>query len=486
MPMGAAPNPRGGLGPEVVEQVDRPDAADAGWVSLFNGKDLAGWRPPEGQGEWKVVGNALTGTAAAGDYGILATGREYANFHLRAEVRLTGPGNSGILFRSENGYQAEIDQRTTGSIARSKPFAWLDPKEHTLVEPGAWFQLEVIADGPRFTSKVNGQVVADVTDRGPTRGYVALELNGRQNGALVVEFRKVEIRELPARPSDADRLQGVWQAVAIERTGRPVPEAEVRSLRFEFAGNKLTSSHLGKGAAQNAVFTLGPDKDPKQITVKLAPDSTFSIEGIYRFDGDRLVICMPMYDVPKSRPTKFAPRSGRSGPGPHDIRSRGCGGRFVRPGATVQRQGLDRVGSHGRPPGERRARVVDGVLVCDYLSNLRTEQQYHDYELTFEYRHTKPPRKNDDLLLLFHLAGEPAPIAPCTSVRLLNDGALAMQPNWFGSKGTTKRATGELKPSGEWNRLTAVAKGATLAISLNGEKLGRDHRVRPAHRIHLV
>jgi serine/threonine protein kinase len=224
MPIGAPPNPRGGPEPEVVEQVDRPDVAEGGWVPLFNGKDLAGWRRPDGQGEWKVVGNVITGTAGAGDYGMLATGREYANFHLRADVRLTGPGNSGILIRSENGYQAEIDQGTAGSIARSQPFAWLEKKEHMLVEPGAWFRLEVIADGPRLTSKINGQVVADVTDRGPTRGFVALELDGRQNGALVVEFRKVEIKELPPPgPPDANRLKGVWQAVAIERTGQPVP-----------------------------------------------------------------------------------------------------------------------------------------------------------------------------------------------------------------------------------------------------------------------
>ncbi|MBO0700024.1 MAG: protein kinase, partial [Zavarzinella sp.] len=126
----------------------------------------------------------------------------------------------------------------------------------------------------------------------------------------------------------------------------------------------------------------------------------------------------------------------------------------------------------GVPLGERRAKVVNGVLVCDYESHLRTEQKYHDYELTFEYRHTKPPRKNDDLQLFFHIAGEPNPFTPCMSVRLLNTGALVMQPSWIGSKGTTKLATGELKPRGEWNRLTAVAKGDMLAVSLNGEKLG--------------
>ena len=167
-------------------------------VPLFNGKDTAGWRAPEGKGEWKVVGNVLTGHAGNGEYGVLPTLRHYSNFHLRAEVRLTGPGNSGILFRSEVGYQLEINDGTTGSIARSKPWAWLDRKEHTRVEPGAWCTLELIADGPTLTTKLNGQIISSVTDDSHTRGYIALEANGRDNGPMVVEFRKLEIKELPA------------------------------------------------------------------------------------------------------------------------------------------------------------------------------------------------------------------------------------------------------------------------------------------------
>jgi uncharacterized protein (TIGR03067 family) len=122
----------------------------------------------------------------------------------------------------------------------------------------------------------------------------------------VVHFRKIEIKELPATQSDVERLQGAWQGVDIKCVGATLTPAEVRSLRFEFTGNKVTSSHMQKGPVQGGSFTLDPTKDPKEITVKPEPDSTFSVEGIYRFDGDRLVVCMPMFGAPKARPTQFA------------------------------------------------------------------------------------------------------------------------------------------------------------------------------------
>lgn len=37
-------------------------AADAGWVSLFDGKSLAGWTQKNGTAKYEVVGNTIKGT----------------------------------------------------------------------------------------------------------------------------------------------------------------------------------------------------------------------------------------------------------------------------------------------------------------------------------------------------------------------------------------------------------------------------------------
>src|SRR5262249_10329450 len=85
---------------------------EPGWVQLFNGKDLAGWKAhPEKAGSWKVENGELVGT---GDpWSLLTTERvDYQNFHFRVEVKINQPGDSGQYFRAQGegstGYEAQI------------------------------------------------------------------------------------------------------------------------------------------------------------------------------------------------------------------------------------------------------------------------------------------------------------------------------------------------------------------------------------------
>ena len=67
------------------------DAPPSGFVSLFNGNDLSGWRvPPGDNGHWRVVGGVIdydAGSEAAGDKS-LWTEREYGDFILRVDWRI--------------------------------------------------------------------------------------------------------------------------------------------------------------------------------------------------------------------------------------------------------------------------------------------------------------------------------------------------------------------------------------------------------------
>src|SRR5262249_5354990 len=100
------------------------NGAAEGFVSLFNGKDLTGWKtPPNQPGNWRVEDGAITGSGP-GMYSHLFSDRDdYENFHLRAVARINffrsqekiAFGNSGIYFRSDKtlytfptGYEAQI------------------------------------------------------------------------------------------------------------------------------------------------------------------------------------------------------------------------------------------------------------------------------------------------------------------------------------------------------------------------------------------
>ena len=56
-----------------------PVSAEEKWVSLFNGKDLAGWKV-YGVEEWKVEDGAIVGETVHGKYGYLATEKNYRDF----------------------------------------------------------------------------------------------------------------------------------------------------------------------------------------------------------------------------------------------------------------------------------------------------------------------------------------------------------------------------------------------------------------------
>ncbi|MBA4063478.1 MAG: hypothetical protein C0501_07150 [Isosphaera sp.] len=184
---------------------------DLGWTPLFNGKDLAGWKThPAAPDNWKVRDGVLVGTG--GPSTLLTTARDdYRNFHLRVEVKIKPEGESGLYFRSQggwgSGYEAQIAPANTttgktGTLSRFQGEKWVTLKrvDHDVAPADAWFVQEVIADGTRLVVRVNGQTVADVADGTYPRGCLALEAI---RAGTVVEFRKVEVRELPPEsPAD--------------------------------------------------------------------------------------------------------------------------------------------------------------------------------------------------------------------------------------------------------------------------------------------
>ena len=91
-----------------------------GFVAIFNGKDLTGWKGLPGH--WLVEDGALTGVNAKENplkqntFLVWEEGKP-ANFELRLKFKIVG-GNSGVQYRSKvadkklfvvHGYQADID-----------------------------------------------------------------------------------------------------------------------------------------------------------------------------------------------------------------------------------------------------------------------------------------------------------------------------------------------------------------------------------------
>src|SRR5262245_16178198 len=181
------------------------DDKDEGWVQLFNGKDLTGWKThPKAPGKWVVEKGILMDRGKNVSH-LFSERDDYTDFHYRIEAKISDKGNSGQYFRTQfgpgypKGYEAQInstfpDPQKTGSLYG---FAKIT---EMLVEPDAWFTQEVIAKGNHIQIIVNGKKVVDFKDDKNThvRGHFALQQHGPAKGGPEVQLavKKIEVKEL--------------------------------------------------------------------------------------------------------------------------------------------------------------------------------------------------------------------------------------------------------------------------------------------------
>jgi hypothetical protein len=181
-----------------------------GWKSLFNGKNLSGWKThPTAPGNWGVGDGVLVGRGPARSHLYTEQG-DYTDFHLRVETRINVGGSSGLRVRKAfaedklTGYEAQIDGSTkdlkTGTlfVGGNKPPV---PVHEVLVPVDVWFVEEVVCLGNKVAVLVNGREVVAYTDPDNTwtRGHLALQV---WQPPTVVEFRRIDVKRL-APPTPA-------------------------------------------------------------------------------------------------------------------------------------------------------------------------------------------------------------------------------------------------------------------------------------------
>ena len=181
----------------------------AGFVSIFNGKDLTGW---EGNAKiWKVRNGLLVGESPGIRHNdFLATKKEYENFELRLEFRMKGgKGNSGVQFRSRRipktthvqGYQADLGRRFWGCLydehRRRKVLVHAPKSLSKVLKKGGWNSYVIRAEGNHITLTINGLKTVDYKENDSgiaTKGIIALQIHS--GPAMEMTFRKLRIREL--------------------------------------------------------------------------------------------------------------------------------------------------------------------------------------------------------------------------------------------------------------------------------------------------
>ncbi|MBQ7222661.1 MAG: DUF1080 domain-containing protein [Bacteroidales bacterium] len=220
-----------------------------GWELLFDGENLDGWRDYNGKeltGPWTVVDGTIQAEGSGGDAsGYIVTEREFANFELAWEWKISRGGNSGMLYHvvenrrfsvpyvtgpeyqliddenweEVNGYPLEEWQRCGVDYAMYVP----DFDTRILNPAGEWNSSKIVFDNGHVTYYLNGKVTVEFdawTDdwyarKDAGKWATAPEYGLARKGHICLQdhgypawFRNIKIRELPDKPFDKDLFNG--------------------------------------------------------------------------------------------------------------------------------------------------------------------------------------------------------------------------------------------------------------------------------------
>lgn len=225
-------------------------AAQAGeWKSLFNGKDLTGWKAPEGDnGHWKVVNGVIdydASSEAKKDKNLWSE-EEFGDFELDIEwriketkgeypARVVLPDGSNKLDKDGKPIAVMLPNADSGIYLRGSSKAQLniwcwpigsgeiwgyrnDSKMPAAVRAGCvpkvcadrpvgeWNRFLITVRGNRVTVKLNGQTVIDNVELPdlPAKGRIALQHHGGLNkktgqwspASSLMQFRNIRVRQL--------------------------------------------------------------------------------------------------------------------------------------------------------------------------------------------------------------------------------------------------------------------------------------------------
>jgi hypothetical protein len=174
----------------------QPTPGKDGWISMFDGKTLDGWKANEHPDSWKVVDGAITGDGPASH--LFWMRQECEDCEFRAEVKLNHSGNSGMYFRTAfgpgfpKGYESQVEN-TSPDPQKTGSLYGISKVLEQLVQDDTWWTQDIIAQGTHIIIKINGKTVTDTNNDRYTKGYLALQ---QHNQGSIVQFRNLMMRPL--------------------------------------------------------------------------------------------------------------------------------------------------------------------------------------------------------------------------------------------------------------------------------------------------
>ena len=191
-----------------------------GWISLFDGKSLDGWKASEQPGTFSVEDGKLVvhGPRSHLYYDGPVLNHDFKNFELKLDIMTFTNSNSGVYFHTvwqdvgfpSKGFEVQVnnshrDPKRTAGLYNVK-----DNLE-AVAKDGEWFTMHIIVQGKHVITKVDGKTIADWTEgENPAEGNPKLfksspgrvlshgtfALQGHDPGSQV-HYRNIMVKPLP-------------------------------------------------------------------------------------------------------------------------------------------------------------------------------------------------------------------------------------------------------------------------------------------------
>ena len=188
-------------------------AADDGWISLFDGKSLDGWKVSDKPGTFSVVNGEIV---VKGDRSHLfydGAKHDFTNFELKVEIMAKHNSNSGVYFHTEfqpsgwpdKGFEVQVNN-THGDPKKTAGLYDIKDNLEAPAKDDEWFTMTIRVEGKHVVTSVNGKVITDWTEpegfvppanhSGRKISHGTFALQGHDPGSEV-HFRSIKVKPLP-------------------------------------------------------------------------------------------------------------------------------------------------------------------------------------------------------------------------------------------------------------------------------------------------
>ena len=150
-------------------------AADSkdGWVSLFDGKSLAGWKANEKPETFSVKDGEIVvrGDRAHLFYMGEVNGHDFKNFELKVDIMAKKSANSGVYFHTEfqpdgwpaKGYEVQVNN-THGDPKKGAGLYGVKDNFTAPAKDDEWYTMTIKVEGKHIVTMVNDKVITDYTE----------------------------------------------------------------------------------------------------------------------------------------------------------------------------------------------------------------------------------------------------------------------------------------------------------------------------------